>query len=302
MKANGERLIEGIENEENGQDYYYFERSGNTTILAVPEDFNYVVTWEAEKSGTVECLAVRLPVRASASYTGYRSAALRVQAGDTGVAFHQKDRQPVPDGFTEQSFSGRELSEFAGIASLGINWRYALMITCALAGLLLSAMVCAASSRKPSRKKQYRFTCWLALCLFGIGVLETEAAYWFFADRPVIRILWKALTAACLLYVFFQVHPPKSRLRQTLFPALLLAVAADIVISIHALAGIVLFTLCHLALIACFLHSSRLSGGKWLQWAVVALPLSAVIVVFFAPPRPAGAPAGPRPSTRRFCC
>ena len=59
--------------------------------------------------------------------------------------------------------------------------------------------------------------------------------------------------------------------------------AADIVISIHALAGIVLFTLCHLALITCFLHSCRLSGGKWLQWAAVALPLSAVIMVFFAP-------------------
>ena len=283
IKANGERTDDGIESEENSQAYYYIERCGNTTILAVPTDFDYVVTWEAEKSGTVECMAVRLPVRASAVYSGYQSSALQVQAGDTGAAFRQKNQRVMLEGFTEKSFSGRDLAEFAGIASLGINWRFALMIGCALIGFLLSAILCVISSRKPSRRKQFSFACWLALCLFGIGMLETEAAYWFFADRPVIRILWKALIAACLMFVFSRVHPPKAPLRKTLFPGFLLAAAADIVISVHAVAGIILFMLCHLALIVHFLHSSRLSRGKWVQWAVVALPLSALILLFFTP-------------------
>ena len=283
MKASGERTAEGIENEENGQDYYYMERSGNTTILAVPTDFDYVVTWEAEKSGTVECLAARLSVHASADYSGYQSDVLRVQAGDKGVAFRQKQGRFDLENYTEKIFSGRDLAEFAGIASLGINWRYALMTVCALAGLLVCAILCAISSRKPSRRKRYNFACWFALCLFGIGVLEAEASFWFFADRPLFRILWKALVAACLLFVFFCVHPPKNRLRKSLFPALLLALAADIVLSFHTAAGIVLLMLSHLGFIVYFLYSTRLSRGRWIQWAVVALPLSALIMIFFAP-------------------
>ena len=283
MNAAGELSGEFFEPGEDGQNIYYIERCGDTTILAVPTDIDYRVTWEAEKDGTVECLAVRMSVRASSVYSGYRSEALRVRAGDTGTAFRRTDGQLVSEGFPELRCSARELAEFAGIASLGVNWRVALMAACALAGLLLSAAVCVIASRKPGRRKQYRFACWAALCLSGAGVLETEAAFWFFADRPVIRILWKALTAACLLFVFFRVHPPKNRLRKTLFPALLLAVGADIVLSVHAVAGIALFMLCHIAMIAYFLHSARLSRGKWIQWTVVALPLSALIMLFFAP-------------------
>ncbi|MBR5110570.1 MAG: hypothetical protein IK099_10265 [Clostridia bacterium] len=220
------------------QDAFYLERCGNTTVLAVPADFDYRVSWTAESAGEVECLQTLVSVHDSARYACCVSEPVKVQPGDSGIALRQADGQNMlPDGFTEKAYEARNLAEFMGIASLGINWRYALMIFCALIALPICVCLCFAASRRPERRKRYSCLSWLALCVFGIAALETEAAYWFFADRPLIRVFWKATVAACLLFHFIRMHRLRRSLWKTYFPALALALAGDIVITVHSLAG-----------------------------------------------------------------
>ena len=264
-------------------DSFYFERCGNTTVLAVPRDSDYTVKWAAEKDGTVECLTACISVRASAAFPGFLADPVRVHAGDTGTAFLAKNGRIVSDGLTEKTFGGRELAAFANIASLGIGWRLFLILCCALAGLVLTVILCLVLSRKETRRKQYPFSVWFALCVFVVSALESEVAFWFFADILLMRIIWKMVLSASLLFLFFRVHPPERPYRQSLFPGLLLAMIADIVFSLDTISGMVVFLLCHVVLILHFLRCHRMSRRRWLQWGIVALPLTAVIAFHFAP-------------------
>ena len=282
MNAKGEILTSEEFGTFDASESYYIERCGDTTILAVPRDLDYTLTWSAEQSGTLEWMTACVSVRASAVYPGFQSGPVQVRSGDTGVAYRQRNGRIESEGLEERSFDGRDLAEFAGIASLGINWRLALSIGCAVAGLIVAVILCVLCSRKPSRRKQYSFFCWLAFCLFAIGMLESEVAFWFFADQPLIRVLWKVLIAASLLFILFRVYPPRRPLWKSIFPGFLLALAADLVISFHTLAGMALFLACHLALIATFLRDRPMPRGKWLQWACVALPVTAIILFGFA--------------------
>ena len=265
-------------------EFFYVERSGNTTILAVPGDFDYTVAWTAEKSGTVEYLSAGVSVHASSVYPGYYSTPVTVRAGDTGTAYIRKNGQlMIIDGMTAKSFDGRDLAEFANIASLGISWRLALTVFFALFGLFLTGTFCIFFSRNSRRKNQYSFFCWFMLCLFGIGILESEVAYWFFADRPLILILWKLLIAVCLVFLYFRVHAPKPFFRNSLLPGLLLALAGDIVLLNNVVPGIAFFQLGRLSLIIFFLRRKSMSRGKWIQWAVTAIPLAALFVLRSSP-------------------
>ncbi len=261
------------------QGMFCMERCGDVTVVAVPEDVDYRVIWTAEKSGTVTCLQVEDSVRVSARYEGAMSEPIRVQEGDTGEAYVREDGANVlPEGFTEKTFDARELAQFMGIASLGINWRLALTAAVAVIGLAICVLLCVLASRKPSRRKQYGFLTWMVLCVFGMAALETELAFWFFAEQPLTRTLWKAVIAVCLLFILFRVHPPKENLLKSPLPGLLLAFAGDMVISSQIAAGMALFLLCHLALILWFQRTAPISRGKWIQWLVVALLFGGLIV------------------------
>ena len=169
-----------------------------------------------------------------------------------------------------------------GIVSLGFNWRLALTAFCALLSLVFCVLLCLFASRKPTRRKQISFFTWLTLCLLGIGAVETEAAYWFLADMDWVRIAWKGVTAACFLLLYLLLHRKKGNLLHSFFPSVVLAAAADIVISIHFIAGAILFLLCHAVLAYQFQKRSRMSRGKWIQWGVVSAALAASIILFYA--------------------
>ena len=55
---------------EDAYNYFYAERIGSVSVVAVPMDMNYRVAWTAEEKGTVECLNALCSVNASASYPG----------------------------------------------------------------------------------------------------------------------------------------------------------------------------------------------------------------------------------------
>ena len=58
-------LGESIQGLEDFGGLFYVERSGDTTVMAVPADTDYRIAWTAEKDGTVECWSFVTGVRAS---------------------------------------------------------------------------------------------------------------------------------------------------------------------------------------------------------------------------------------------
>ena len=263
------------------KDMFYTERSGDTTVIGVPMDYDYRVTWTAEKSGEVECLQAMTFARARSTYPGATSGKIRVNAGETGTAFRSENQEPVlPEGFTAGEFGARTLSEFMGIASFAVSWRILLTILFAVPALLVCIPLSLIVSSRPSRRKRHGFRTWALLCLLGTAAAETEAAYWFFADKAWIRIAWKGIAAMCFVLLFLDLHrKEEGGLLRSFLPAVVLAEAADVLISVRLLPGAALFLVCHALLAYQFLRSAPMSRGRWIQWAVVTLALDALIVM-----------------------
>ena len=253
-------------------------------MIGVPMDSDYRVFWTAEKDGTVECVQAITYLWAGSRFPGAASGKLQVKAGDTGLAFQNSGYETIlPEGFTDTVFSARTLAGFMGIVSLGLNWRVSMTLLFALLGFMICIPLCLIASRKPTRRKRYSFLTWACLCLLGVAALEAEIAFWFFADQLWIRIAWKVVAALCFIALFFLLHQNEKKLSRSFFPSIVLAVMADVVISIHFIAGVILFLLCHISLAYQFLRNASMSKGKWIQWAVVSSVLVAMIILFYVP-------------------
>ena len=112
--------------------------------------------------------------------------------------------------------------------------------------------------------------------------------------------MWKGVAALCYAALFFLLHRKEGKLTRSFFPSILLAVTADVVISVHFMSGVALFLLCHAVLSWQFLRKSPMSLGKWIQWAAVSLALDALIVIFLCPATASW--AGAWSPMRRCCC
>ncbi len=261
---------------------YYMERLGSVTVLAVPHDVDYRVVWEAAGDGKVEVLQADCNVRAMKSYPGYYSGPREVKAGDKGCAYLQKYGERDLTGLTAKHFGGVDIARFIGFTSVGINWRILLMLTGALAGLMFAGLMGLLVHRKRKGKK-YGILTWTVLGVFSAAVIETEMAFWFFADRVWIRALWKAVIMFALLFLYIRYHRPKNSWFHSLFPGFVMAVLADIAIGYAFVPGVVLFLIGHVLMIFSFLHRAPMPKGKWIQWATVSLVVFAFVVTRFVP-------------------
>ncbi|MBQ4423411.1 MAG: hypothetical protein II872_03750 [Clostridia bacterium] len=262
---------------------YYMERIGNTSILAVPNDADFLITWETVKSGTVEVRQATCSVFASARYAGVQSASVSVPVGATGVAFRSENgRSILPDGFTEAVFDANDLAKFAGIASIGVNWRIALMVLCAILGTVLTLLVFGVMHSWRSDKKLGVIT-WLCLGVFFISMIEIEAAFWFLADRVLYRLIWKAVMGAALVALYFRRRERGEPWKVSLFPGLFTAILADLLITVSFLGGAALFLVAHVFLILAFRFRKKMTKSRWVQWGIISAALVALIVVVFVP-------------------
>lgn len=260
---------------------FYAERIGNTTVVAVPSDRDFTVIWTAERSGNVQCMQVECDVRARSRYSAAVGPVVAASAGDEGIAYLSKEGKHVlPEGFASETVDAKALTEFLGIASVGVNWRIWIILMCALAGLILFLLIfLILKIAKKNRKNGALF--YIAFCLLGIAALESETAYWLFADQPWIRLVWKAVAAICLIFLYFSTRGRRERKGISVFPALVLAVIADMVISLHFLAGTAVFLLCHLALTAGFVRNRKPARKDLILWAVISIPAAVFIVLQF---------------------
>ena len=272
---------------EDASEFFYMERIGNVSVMAVPMDSNYKVEWTAEGSGTVACLNALCSVKASALYKGTASPAVKVSSGERGTAFLSDNLQPVLlEGFTEQSFGGRDLAMFLDIASPVISWRLMLTIIIAITAFVLLAVAWLLLRSRSERYRKQSPLLIILLCIFGISVLEAETAYWFFADQPYVGVLWKAAASCALTGAYFLLHRPVKNVRsllESLFPALLLALTADLLLPEHFAGGAFLCLLSRAVMINYCILRNRMSRGKWIQWAVISLPVSLAVIIFFVP-------------------
>ncbi len=257
---------------------YYMERVGKTSVIAVPHDIDYVVKWEAVKDGTVEVQIAECSVHAAARYYGMTSDPVRVNRGSTGTAYRSESGEyRMPDNFVSAVYEAADLAEFIGIDSVGINWRVALMIFAAIAGIVVTVLIWAAMLLLRNRKKPGVLV-WICLGVFCISVLEAELAFWFFADHTNLRMLWKMILGAALLCIFLIRHR-KSRRTLLMLPGIFMLIAADVVMCLYVLQGLILFLVAHALLVFAFLFRSPMPRKMWIQWAAVSA-IASVLIVF----------------------
>ncbi len=259
---------------------YYAERVGKTTVLAVPHDADLLVTWEAVRSGEVEVRFANCSVHASARYEGATSEPLHVSKGDAGTAYHsEKGVLRNSSGFTAETFAAADLAGFLGVGSVGVSWRVTLMIFAALAGIVVTVLIWAAMLLQRNRRKPGVLV-WICLCVFCISMLEAELAFWFFADHTNLRMLWKMILGAALLLIFLYRHW-HARRTLLMLPGIFMLIAADVVMCLYVLQGLILFLIAHALLVFAFLFRSPMPRKMWIQWAAVSAIASALIVFAF---------------------
>ena len=258
----------------------YMERIGNTTVLALPHDSQFIVSWNAVKNGTVEVRLAECSVHASARYEGLLSQPIPVHAGDTGIAYTSESKpDAVPtENFTRTTFHAADLAEFIGIASIGINWRLALMIAFFLLGILFTLIAYLIVRAQKNRKKR-GLPVWLCIGVFFIALLEIELSYWAFADRILLLAVWKIVMGLALAVLSLLRSRQKKSPLSMLLPALLTIFAADVLSCWLPLPGAFVMLLGHMLMILFFLRCSPMRKGKWIQWIVVSLVFSAIVVV-----------------------
>ena len=249
---------------------YYMERVGETSVVAVPRDADFVI---------VETCIADCSVHASARYEGAVSPSQRVRKGDTGIAYRSETGGVPLDGFEPKAFTASEIASFMGIDSVGVNWRVSLMLFAALAGLVITILIWFFLLLSRTRKKP-GVPVWLCLCIFCIAMLEAELAFWFFADHTNLRMLWKIILGVSLLIIFLIRHW-RSKRTLLMLPGFFMLIAADVVMCLYFLQGAILFMAAHVLLIVAFLYRSPMPLKMWIQWFVVSAIASVLIVSGF---------------------
>ena len=261
---------------------YYMERIANTSVIAVPHDSDFIVTWEAAKDGTVEVWLADCSVYASARYEGATSTPFSVHKGDSGTAFFSEAGVGKgPESFESTVFDAADIAGFIGVDSIGINWRIALMLFAAIIGILVTLLIWVFIRLQRTSKKP-GIIIWLCLGVFCIAMLEAELAFWFFADHTNLRMLWKMILGAALLVIFLIRHW-RSKRTLLMLPGFFMLIAADIVMCLYVLQGAILFTVAHALLIFAFLYKSPMPLKMWIQWFVVSAIATVLIVFGFLP-------------------
>jgi len=109
-----------------------------------------------------------------------------------------------------------------------------------------------------------------------IAVGFIAAILFLFSGNDLIKMISKPIPVLCMAYGLF-IQPAKGRYQWAVIVGLLLSATADVVISLHFVAGVVVFLLAHLAYIAAFLQDSR----KPFLWRALLAYGYGLIVFFF---------------------
>lgn len=286
LKENGTVLVADYETGELEEDRfqeYYMERMGDVSVVAVPWDQEIHVSWTANSAGTVEVMQANCGLRTSTRYPGMTSGAVKVKAGDSGIAWMPEERNgQTPEGFREQSWHAAEIARFLGISAPFVSWRVYVVLLFLVIALLIFAVIRLVSAFLPNKEKKGAVI-WLLLAVFCIAAVEAEGAFWLLADRPVIRFAWKAVAGFSLLGMFFLRRNPEERILHSVLPGLAAAVAGDLVMTFTFLPGVILFFLGHVLLIVYFQHNNPMTRARWIQWAVLSLMTAAVVILAFVP-------------------
>lgn len=267
--------------EEDDIDMFYAERVGNASIIAVPMDGDYLVTWEAEGDGNVECMWVECSSTMTSVLPGARSGVIRAASGDKGTVFRSENHEPVVgDNFTKRIMDAGEMSSFLGVSSTVMYWRLIIMLVLGLATALLCILLCVYLAGKPDRRGR-GFLFWFILIMLGIAAAEAEAAFWFFADRVIFQAAWKIVFWIGILLLFLLRSRQRGRNDLPWLAALILAVAGDLLYQFQTAVGTGVFLLLYLYLSLLFLKDGKMTVRQWVAWGLCSLALGGIILMIF---------------------
>lgn len=283
-KITAGKSLEGISETDDDENAAYLERIGKTSVAAIPAELDWDVSWTAEKDGSVEARIIKINARAATEYEAWSLPSRAVHAGDTSLILSSgaDGGFTLVEGFVNGTADAREIAEYLGIANPGINWRVALICACAVLGLIICVILCVIASRSARLKKKVRFPVWALLCLFGIAALEAETAFWCFADQVYIRVIWKAVGGLSLLGVYWMTRRRNVPVLYSALPPLVIALVADMLISVWPAIGVAVFLVFHLSLSFLFMRQKPMSRRNWIQWAFISVLVTGPIILFYS--------------------
>ena len=262
---------------------YYLERIGDVSIAAIPGDASIRVRWEAVADGTVEVRQARCGLHVTSRFPGAASGVMKVTAGDTGTAWAPEHPEGIlPEGFRTETWEPSEIAGFLDIAAPPVSWRILTAVMILLVGLAIFLVLRLAALFFPNRKKNGT-ALWVLLAVFCVAVAEAECCYWLMADRPSVRLLWKAIAGAAVLAAYFLRRDKGSSLWDGMLPGLAVIIAGDLTMTFYPLPGLVPFIAGHVLLAVGFLRRKSMNRFRWLQWALLCVPAVAVIIIAFVP-------------------
>ena len=287
LTEGGKVLTKGIEDAEAKEDpdfqEYYMERINGVSVAAIPFDNAILARWTAVSDGEVEIRQARCGVHASTNYPGYAVEKAKVSRGDAGTAWYPEQLDGVvPEGFLPEDWSAADLTAFLGISAPPVSWRIMAAFLFFAVGLALFLIVRFAAAFFPGRDKKGAAV-WVLLAVFCVASVEAEGSFWMLADMPALRAVWKAVTGAAVLTVFFLCRNREVKWWESMLPGLAVAVAADLVITGAFVPGTALFLLSHALLSACFLRAGRMGSSRWIRWALLSAASVLAVVRYIVP-------------------
>ena len=271
----------GISEKAVSQSPFLIEYLGNTFVLTFPAEYSCSIHWRAHRNGTVRICCLETNPNRMNGYTVLSRFSQPVTADETDLILTRDLQSGVYGSSPESKMTSLQIIRILGLSTGFLSWRGALIFLGIPVGFLICLPVCLVTSAKIRLKKRPPLSVWILLCLYGIAALESEISYWLLPTPPFWRLLFKAVGALSLLFLFFLRRGSCFHLTRSCFLPLILGLAADIVISIHFISGVAGFLLFHLSLILLFHRNAKMNQQKWAGWAVLSAVTAAFIVLFF---------------------
>ena len=269
----------------NNLDYPVFNVNGNT-VLVIPHDRETTLRYSLGAGETLDALTV--------PYDAFYRSRLRGYSFQCGVNDPREGVLDIGAGTpagTEGNVLPSAIIERLQIARLGMSYRVYILLLGFAIGLVAVVIAIAVSilQRKLIRAKIH----WGKLGLLSlalIAVAQGEIAFWFSPDLMWISLMCKGIAAVCFLLMYILGKKP-SEFRfphRTLLPFLAFFIAANIVVSVSSVAGLILYILAGSFLCYYNLQRKNMPPNVWVIYGLLALIALGVSAVLIRPSDPTG--------------
>ncbi len=250
-------------------------------VIALPQDADYRVRWEADDSADVEFVtALVLPCQQAiqTSYDGYFGF-WDTSVVDGGVLYEAHGTQiERPPDLEPTEIQSSTMSDALGMSYVRNGWRVAIMqnlLRVSLVCVLLRAVVALINRWGSAERWEWRF---VMSSLTMIALVESEAAYWLFGGSPVIRLGWIGVASCAVLLYCVACRNANSERFWWLLAAIFALLASGVAVNFWFDPGMWLYACAQLFLAVLFLRDRGVRKAWLAWWAMLSVVLCALML------------------------